>query len=422
MNAPTQRPIDFAHYLPWTRLLRSFRIATDPRKLALAALGVALFWAGDRALHLLPFKPAGARGLEAPWEAVRPTALFDLGGTAVPYREPLDRFLELERRILAPLRPLLEVVGLPLYAEKDWTDVAFAWTRLFWALAVWALFGGAIARIAAVEFARDERPGLLDATGFAARRFVSLFSAPLLPLLGVVILWAGCGLGGLVGRIPVVGEWIAAVLWGLAALASLLTLLILIATAAGWPLMIAAVAAEGSDAFDGFSRSFSYLYGRPWLFAWYAGLALLLGPLLVAAVDTLAAGVFAAASRMVATGMGRNAVDTLHAAAPGYVRAALPLSVGQEPVTGPSRLAGVWLAVLATVAVGFAASYFWTASTIVYFLLRRADDATHFDDVWLDERDEEDHLLPLAGIASTDQPVTERSHLPTVGPPVAAPS
>lgn len=441
MTAPTQRPIDYAHYLPWTRLLRSFRIATDPRKLALAALAITLFWCGDRALTFLPFTPDQTARLAPerpdsllpPWDAVRPTLLIDWDGAAEPDAAaepgggtptlddaPRSRALTLGQRILSPLDPLLGVAGLPFGEVQPWTEIAFLWTRLLWSFAVWALFGGAIARIAAVEFARDERVSIRAALTFAARRFVSLFSAPLLPLLGVLGLWAVCAFGGLVGRIPYAGEWAVALFWGLAALVGLLLVLVLIATAVGWPLMVVAVAAEGSDAFDGFSRSFSYLYGRPWLFVWYAGLALLLGPLLVAAVDTIAVGVAAVAARAVGTGMGGNSVAALHDAAPAYF-GSTRIYPFDTPVaaTGPAVLTAVWLRTLATLAVAFATSYFWTAATIVYFLLRRADDATHFDDVWLDDKDEDDDLLPLAGIASTGQPVTERSHHPTVGPPVA---
>lgn len=419
MNPPTQRPIDYAHYLPWTRLLRSFRIATDPRKLALAALAITLFWCGDQALRFLPFAPAVSAD-PAPWDAEQPALLVKWGPEAkVLFDTPRSRFLSLERRIFSPLHPLLALAGLPFEPGGSWVSVAFLWTRLLWSFAVWAFFGGAIARIAAVEFARDERMATRDALAFAARRFVSLFSAPLLPLLGVLGLWALCALGGLIGRIPYAGGWVVALLWGLAAAVALLMVLVLIATAVGWPLMIAAVAAEGSDAFDGFSRSFSYLYGRPWLFVWYAGLALLIGPLLVAAVDTIAVGATAAAARTVETGMGADAVASLHDAAPGYFRSTgiYPFDT-PAPAGGPAQVAAVWLRILATLAVGFATSYFWSAATVIYFLLRRADDATHFDDVWLSDKEEEDDLLPLAGIASTGQPVTERSHHPTVGSPV----
>jgi len=420
-NAPTQRPIDYAHYLPWTRLLRSFRMATDPRKLTLAAAAVALFWCGDQGLRMLPFAPTVPR--EAPpWHAVRPIPLVGWNGHAGEsfVEAPRRGFLRLEERVLSPLRPLLEVVGLPVYEARTWPVVALAWTRLFWALLLWSLFGGAIARIAAVEFARDERIGIAESLKFAARRLGSLFAAPLLPILGVLLLWGACSLGGLVGRVPF-GDWVVGGLWGLALLAALLLVLILIATALGWPLMVAAIATEGSDAFDGFSRSFSYLYGRPWLFVWYAGLALSLGPLLVSAVDTLALGVAGVAARTVESGMGSGAGSALYAAAPEYFSPTDSSSAdGAQPPGGPSALVSAWLAVVAAAAVGFASSYFWTAATIVYFLLRRADDATQFDEVWLGDEQEEDDLLPLAGIASTDQPVTERSHHPTINPPAAA--
>ena len=38
-----------------TALATAFRIATDPRKLVLAAAAVALFWCGDQGMKLLPF-------------------------------------------------------------------------------------------------------------------------------------------------------------------------------------------------------------------------------------------------------------------------------------------------------------------------------------------------------------------------------
>jgi hypothetical protein len=421
MTVPSQRPIDYAYYFPWTRLLRSFRIATDPRKLLLAAAAMTVFWLGDRALTLLPFDARPSVAIASPWNAVRPTLLLGWG-TATPtaWKAPIEESRTVAGRILSPLGPLLDVARLPFVREQSWADLGFVWTRLFWALAVWALFGGAIARLAAVEFARDDRIGLIAALKFSVRRFGGFFAAPLLPIGGVLLLWGVLAFGGLLGRIPFVGEWLVAAFWGVAFVVALLIVLITIATAAGWPLMVAALGTEGSDAYDGFSRAFSYLYSRPWLFVWCAGVALLLGLLLVAVVDTLAVGVAAAAARTVGTGMGQGAVADLHALPPRYFAAVGTFPLGEAGAnSAASRLVAVWLAAVAAVAVGFAVSYFWTAATMIYFLLRRADDATPFDEVWLGEADEEDDLLPLAGIASTDQPVTERPHHPTVGPPVA---
>ena len=306
---------------------------------------------------------------------------------------------------------LFSIASLPLQSEQSWSELAALWTRLFWSLAIWSVFGGAIARLAAVEFARDERAGLVASLKFSLRRFLSFFTAPLLPLAGILALWGMSAVGGAIGRIPFVGEWIVAACWFLAAAVGLLIVLATIAMAAGWPLMVAAIATESSDAFDGFSRSFSYLYGRPWLFAGYTLVALLIGMLLVAAIDTLAVGLETVASRAVATGMGEEAVARLHAHPPGYFTDARSVPRSADlPASGAANIAGIWLSVIATLAVGFAVSFFWTAATIIYFLLRRADDATHFDEVWLSEVEEEDDLLPLAGIAAGDQPVTERAH------------
>ena len=58
--------------------------------------------------------------------------------------------------------------------------------------------------------------------------------------------------------------------------------------------------------------------------------------------------------------------------------------------------------------VAFVYSYFWSASTIIYFLLRQSDDATDLDEVYLPDEQERDELLPLVGVAASDQPVVER--------------
>ena len=50
-----------------------------------------------------------------------------------------------------------------------------------------SIFGGAIARIAAVHVARDEKLSVRAALAFSLGKFLSFVSAPLIPL---VIVWA----------------------------------------------------------------------------------------------------------------------------------------------------------------------------------------------------------------------------------------
>ena len=53
--------------------------------------------------------------------------------------------------------------------------------------------------------------------------------------------------------------------------------LVLLGTAGGFNLMYPTIAVEGSDSFDAISRSFSYLYARPWRMAFYSAVAILYG-------------------------------------------------------------------------------------------------------------------------------------------------
>ncbi len=407
---PSQRPIDYEHYLPWTRLFRSFRIATDPRKLLLAAIGLTLFWCGDVAISFLPFAPSPHLSPAPPWDRVAPTLLVRRESRAPAQAHDIVIHAEsLFGRLIEPVKPLLSMGDILVGGPNSWSQTAFLWTRLLWALAVWSVFGGAIARLAALEIARDERGGLVASVRFAVRRFLSLFSAPLLPAAGVLLLVAISAFGGLIGRIAYAGPWIAAIAWGVFLLLAFLILLVALALAVGWPLMVAAVTTENSDAFDGFSRAFSYLYSRPWLAVWSCLLAVLLGMFIIAVVDTAASFVESIAERAVAVGMSDEGVRRLTSHPPHY----FSTRHTGPTMTSASRVAAFWLAALAMIAIGFAVSYFWSAATMIYFILRRADDGTEFDDVWLGEV-EEDDLLPLAGIASGDLPVTERSHHPTI--------
>ena len=70
---------------------------------------------------------------------------------------------------------------------NSWSDAAYAWTQLLFRLTVWSLLGGAIARIAAVQFARRENLTARAAVSYAAARFGSIFCAPLLPLVFIGI-------------------------------------------------------------------------------------------------------------------------------------------------------------------------------------------------------------------------------------------
>src|SRR5687767_13724046 len=57
-----------------------------------------------------------------------------------------------------------------------------------WFLILAAIFGRAISRIAAVQVARDEKISLRSALRFSTGKFVSFLSAPLIPVLIIVVI------------------------------------------------------------------------------------------------------------------------------------------------------------------------------------------------------------------------------------------
>ena len=85
--------------------------------------------------------------------------------------------------------------------------------------------------------------------------------------------------------------------------------------------------------------------------------------------------------------------------------------------------AGAWLIRLWTgcvklLAVGYLFSYFWTASVAIYFLLRRAVDATEMDEVFLDaDEGEKTFALPKIMTDESGAPVVSEGNTATNAEP-----
>ena len=89
--------------------------------------------------------------------------------------EPLVKFVQPGRLLLQPR------AGQPGCASTScWSCCGRS--------CVWAVFGGAITRIATVQVARQEKIGLMEALRFTARKYLSYLSAPLFPLVLVAVL------------------------------------------------------------------------------------------------------------------------------------------------------------------------------------------------------------------------------------------
>ncbi len=269
-------------------------------------------------------------------------------------------------------------------------------------LVIWSILGGAICRMAALHFARDERIAPKAAIAFAGRKFLAFFAAPLLPMLMIVGVGICLLLGGLVGAIPYIGELFAGILMVLALLGGFVIALVFIGVAAGGSLFWPTIATEGSDAFDAISRSYSYVYSRPWRAGFYALVATVYGAicflfarffvLLMLKATRFFVGIgMAAASDRPGTGLAdaskldamwpNPTFDNLMPATPAF---------GLEGWEGAGAVfINVWLILTVGLLLAFLVSFYYNGATVIYFLLRQKVDATDLEEVFEDEKEEE---------------------------------
>jgi hypothetical protein len=399
----TIRTVAWAEVFPWLNIVRSFRVAIAARTLVLGALGflltaigwwfvAALFGTDTPATKWLePF--AGC-----PWVAVT---------NAVPNGPSLPMPMTSTYWAWPPHGSQEQVALFPWYAlttpafqgltQTDQAMRAVASVLLcgLWAAAVWAFFGAAICRIAAVHLAADEQVGWGAAVRYAARKWPAYFAAPLFPVGGVVLATIPVLILGLIMRANV-GLFLGGLLWPLVLVAGLLMTVLLLGTLFGWPLMWATISTEGSDSFDALSRTYAYLFQRPLHYLFYVIVAGFIGWVGWLLVENFAGAVIWMGYWAAGWGCGAPTIESIRG--------------GGEPLLGLGNVGALlihfWADCVKLLAVGYLFSYFWSASAAIYLLLRRNVDATEMDEVFLDaDKSEETFGLPTIATDQAGAPV-----------------
>ncbi len=189
----------------------------------------------------------------------------------------LDQAPVLVEPLVKFLRPIIYFFS----AQADgWTRFYF-FCAMVWTLAVWSLFGGAITRIAAVQIARNERIGMSEALRFTMKRLVYYVTAPLFPLVFVGGLLIVMIIFGYFHMIPIFGDIVVdGLMWWLMMGFGLLMAIALVGLI-GWPLMAATISTEGTDSWEAVSRSYTYVFQKPWHYIWYSLVAISYGAVVV---------------------------------------------------------------------------------------------------------------------------------------------
>lgn len=287
--------------------------------------------------------------------------------------------------------------------------VCLYWQEYFWfalintvvAILTWSFFGGAVCRMAAVQFARDERIGMVSALKFVCQRYASLVASPLAMFIVIVLIALPVSLiAGAVLLIPAAGELAFGAAFFLLLILGVVLALLALFGISGLGLQMPAIASEGRDAFDAISRSVSYVFNRPWRYIFYTVFSLL-----YLCVTFLLVRFFAFLTLKIP-----------------YAFLSLWPWIGKASDDGtPSKLSQVWTeptfgnlfqmpqsegtqhvaawficiyaCILLGMMISFIPAFLLSSQTVIYFLLRRTVDFKDFNEVYIEEEQQKESGL-----------------------------
>ncbi|MEX0613948.1 MAG: hypothetical protein WD738_08020 [Pirellulales bacterium] len=422
------RDVAWSELFPCLMLLRSIRIALMARVLVLGAAGLIATTLGWWLLGQA-FAGSGDPLIER-WRATSGPWIWEDSRefwVATSARSADEVFYSASEGLVeAPVaiwlfftRPFIDLF------RADLTPIGFLFLLLccVWELLVWGVAAGAITRIAALKFTRDEAPGPLAALKQAARKLPSYSLPPLVALAGAAVFAVQLALVGVLMRLDLLA-FVFAILWPFVLLLGLLMAVLLLGAVVGWPLMWSTVSVEGTDAFDALSRSYAYTYHRPLRLLCYVLFAAVLAVVSMFVVKLFAASAIALGDWSVDWGLDRatmrevvwsDAMRLEIAGAPSVSE--FPPPEAPDEIIGPDELDDepgalrswarravyFWKSLVAALAAGYQAGFLWVSAVGVYLLLRRDIDGVQLNEVYVDQADEYG-MPPLADEATTGVP------------------
>lgn len=461
--------VRWSELFPWLLLVRALRVSLMARVIMLAVAGVFLTQSGWTLIESVFWRHAETPGLtritERPPPSLVSTFHSPLDGAPVDFRSlqasaPLkpDGSLNWNAMSAAMSRPdVFEAVDQRPFSgplARGWAWMVQPVTRLYgargltqwvglilaglWLTAVWALFGGAIARISAIYLTRGEAIGPWAALRSAAVKWPSTAGSSVCTFLAIVLIAVPLIVVGLALRLDALA-FLAALLWiaviGIGVAAAIVALGLLF----GWPLMWSTIAVEQTDAFDAISRGFAYIYQRPLHTVFFIIVSTALGLLGQTVLSTFVDVSLASTRWLTGVGAGRvhsaaifdqveptpapvkeNATPAVVPAADAADGEAAKEGSGSndtsaaEPVApespvgmlgrAASSVIAFWSGLFAWISAAFPVAYIWPTSVAMYLLLRRLIDATELGDSSFDPLPPERGLPTLAGDSSNGVP------------------
>jgi hypothetical protein len=426
------REVSWQELFPWLRIVAALRLAVSPSLLALGALGAVATAAGWIAIGRL-FVDSENQAVDSENQVVdgeNQAVQKILTTIRWPWEEWPGYEREIPEKVAGVETDAVRVADVGAISDNVpdvsaspffdvWGDLSLPFREMFnwqigilpfflllllalWALVVWSLFGSAITRIAAVALARGDWLGFRAGLAHGIRRWPLYLGSPAIPLVGAIAIAIPLLIGGALAHpaLETFGDvmvFVGALFWPLALLAGFVMALLLVGLAVGWPLMWATISVEATDPFDALSRAYSYSFHRPIRYLFYVVVAAVLGLLGWYVVDLF----YQLIIKLSYWGLSWGATSERTAAI--QSEAANLLRGGEYPIDATNSktflngtyIIGFWHGCLRTLAVGFIYSYFWSAATAIYYVLRKDEDGMEMSEVTYEEPGEARGLPPL---------------------------
>ena len=248
-------------------------------------------------------------------------------------------------------------------------------------IVVLAFGGGALSRMTACEVGLEEKLRGQDGVDFAIGSWRSLLFSLLLPLLIAGALAGVLVLGGWLMTLPWI-DVVGGLLYGLALLGGFGVTFLVIGYALGFSLLVPAVACENCDAADAQQRAYAYVLGRPLHLLGY-GLIGLIGLAVGFVVISFIASLMLNVTSGLISVLSDNSAFTTAGGASLFNLTGDTMALH---VSWHSQVAGWFVSFWRIVIVGLVGGYvfanYFSGSTIVYLLMRRACDGQEITEIW----------------------------------------
>ena len=257
-------------------------------------------------------------------------------------------------------------------------------------LIVWGVLGVMISRSVASEVSLGRVLRWEPTLGFALSKWLGALGAMLAPVLLVALAHLVIAVGGAALFTWPVGDVIGAVLYGVALLVAVLAVLVALGFLLGWPMLLPAIACEGTDALDAIQRVYAYVIGRPLRLVLYGVIVTLTALIALGVVGwVLSTGESLATTASAQWSGTRGAqalqMDTLPRRVPDPALAEVG-GTGLEEAGGTVRAAhavvGFWRSLLTVLIAGYVVSLIHTGGTLLYLLCRRINDGQEIAELW----------------------------------------